>query len=230
MTTTAVWLGSWVRGTAGADDLLEAMAHSAPDAPAVGSVLGAAPTPLPDLLRAIRVSGADGTWLLLPRPGRTVGWPPRADGAPAPAVLLSRGDLACRPPAPRGNRVALGPCRGRAPRGGAGRHADGALRRTSAGRGRHRRRPHDSSSSAWTGRPRGRPPASGRSRWASSPGAWTPRWRPCLSGWRRCTMRWTLPSSRRARRSPPPRRAPGRRRSGPFSVRWRTSSPEWWAA
>lgn len=93
MTTTAVWLGSWVRGTAGADDLLEAMAHSAPDAPAVGSVLGAAPTPLPDLLRAIRVSGADGTWLLLPRPGHTVGWPPRADGAPAPAVLLSRGDL-----------------------------------------------------------------------------------------------------------------------------------------
>jgi len=94
MTTTAVWLGSWLRGAAGADDLLEAMAHAAPDAPAVGSVLGAAPTSLPDLLRAIRVSGADGTWLLLPRPGHIIGWPPRADGAPVPAVLLSRGDLA----------------------------------------------------------------------------------------------------------------------------------------
>jgi hypothetical protein len=94
MTATAVWLGSWLRGTAGADDLLEAMAHAAPDAPAVGSVLGAAPTPLPDLLRAIRVAGADGTWLLLPRPGRTVGWPPGVGGPPVPAVLLSRGDLA----------------------------------------------------------------------------------------------------------------------------------------
>jgi hypothetical protein len=93
MTTTAVWLGSWLRGTAGSDDLLEAMAQASPDAPAVGRVAGAAPTPLPDLLRAIRVSGADGAWLLLPRPGRTIGWPPDADGAPVPAVLLGRGDL-----------------------------------------------------------------------------------------------------------------------------------------
>ena len=94
MTTTAVWLGSWLRGTAGADDLLEAMARAAPDAPAVGRVMGAPPAALPDLLRAIRVSGADGTWLLLPRPGHTIGWPPRADGSPVPAVLLSRGDAA----------------------------------------------------------------------------------------------------------------------------------------
>jgi hypothetical protein len=94
MTTTAVWLGSWLRGTAGADDLLEAMARAAPDAPAVGSVMGAPPTALRDLLRAIRVSGADGTWLLLPRPGHIIGWPPRADGPPVPAVLLSRGDAA----------------------------------------------------------------------------------------------------------------------------------------
>ena len=70
------------------------MAHVAPDAPAVGSVLGAPPSPLPDLLRAIRVSGADGTWLLLPRPGHTIGWPAGHDGAPVPAVLLSRGDRA----------------------------------------------------------------------------------------------------------------------------------------
>jgi hypothetical protein len=94
MTTAAVWLGSWLRGTAGSDDLLEAMALVAPDAPEVGSVQGAPPTPLPDLLRAIRVTGAQDTWLLLPRPGRTIGWPPGADGVPEPAVLLSRIDHA----------------------------------------------------------------------------------------------------------------------------------------
>lgn len=94
LTTTAVWLGSWLRGAAGSDDLLEALAHASPDAPALGSVLGAPPTPLPDLLRAIRTSGAQGTWLLLPRPGHTIGWPPGADGAPVPAVLLSRDDRA----------------------------------------------------------------------------------------------------------------------------------------
>ncbi len=94
MTSAAVWLGSWLRGTAGSDDLLEAMALVAPDAPEVGSLQGAPPTPLPDLLRAIRVTGAQDTWLLLPRPGRTIGWPPGADGVPEPAVLLSRGDHA----------------------------------------------------------------------------------------------------------------------------------------
>lgn len=94
ITSTAVWLGSWLRGTAGSDDLLEAMALVAPDAPEVGSLQGAPPTPLPDLLRAIRMTGAQDTWLLLPRPGRTIGWPPGADGVPEPAVLLSRGDHA----------------------------------------------------------------------------------------------------------------------------------------
>lgn len=92
MTTTSLWLGSWLRGAAGSDDLLEAMALAAPDAPAVGSVLGASPAALPDLLRAVRVSGADCTWLLLPRPGRTIGWPPGTDGPPVPGVLLSRGE------------------------------------------------------------------------------------------------------------------------------------------
>lgn len=93
MTAAAVWLGSWVRGDAASDDLLEAMARAFPDAPAVASLMGARPAPVPELLRAIRVTGADGTWLLLPRPGATVGWPPDAAGAPVPAVLLSRGDL-----------------------------------------------------------------------------------------------------------------------------------------
>jgi hypothetical protein len=94
MTATALWLGSWLRGAAGSDDLLEAMAQAFPDAPALGSVQGGPATSLPDLLRAVRMSGADSTWLLLPRPGRTIGWPPGALGAPVPAVLLSRGDRA----------------------------------------------------------------------------------------------------------------------------------------
>jgi hypothetical protein len=94
MTTTALWLGAWLRGAAGSDDLLEAMALAAPDAPAVGSVNGAPASPLPDLLRAIRQSGAQSTWLLLPRPGRTLGWPTGVEGAPVPSVLLSRGDHA----------------------------------------------------------------------------------------------------------------------------------------
>jgi hypothetical protein len=94
MTTTALWLGAWLRGVAGSDDLLEAMALAAPDAPLVGSVHGAPPAPLPDLLRAIRQSGADSTWLLLPRPGRTLGWPGDVDGPPTPAVLFSRDDQA----------------------------------------------------------------------------------------------------------------------------------------
>ncbi len=92
MTATALWLGAWLRGTAGSDDLLDAMAQAAPDAPAVGSVQGAGASPLPDLLRAIRVAGSDGTWVLLPRPGRILGWPDDVDGTPVPAVLISRGE------------------------------------------------------------------------------------------------------------------------------------------
>ena len=94
MTSVTVWLGSWLRGDAASDDLLEAMARAFPDAPAVAHLHGAGQVPVPDLLRAIRVSGAQGTWLLLPRPGATVGWPADSPAAPVPAALLSRGDLA----------------------------------------------------------------------------------------------------------------------------------------
>ncbi len=94
MTATALWWGAWLRGTTGSDDLLEVLARAAPDAPPVGSVLGGPPRPLPDLLRAVRASGADSTWLLLPRPGNTIGWPRDVGGQPNPAVLLSRADVA----------------------------------------------------------------------------------------------------------------------------------------
>ena len=94
MTSVTVWLGSWLRGDAASDDLLEAMTRAFPDAPAVAHLHGTGQVAVPDLLRAIRVSGAHGTWLLLPRPGATVGWPADSPVAPVPAVLLSRGDHA----------------------------------------------------------------------------------------------------------------------------------------
>ena len=79
MLATALWLGCWLRDVAAPDDLLTELARVAPDA---------LPGPL---LPAVRATGADSVWLLLPRPGRTTGWPPRAAGVPEPAVLLSAG-------------------------------------------------------------------------------------------------------------------------------------------
>lgn len=79
MLTTSVWLGQWLRGSAAADDLVAALERLAPDAPA---------TPLLPLVRA---TGADRVWPVLPRPGRSLGWPPGVPGAPQPAVLLSAG-------------------------------------------------------------------------------------------------------------------------------------------
>lgn len=76
----ALWVGSWLRGSAPADDTLDALARLAPDAP--GAVL----------LEGLRGLGADGSWLLLPRPGRTVGWPRGATGLPGPALLLCRAE------------------------------------------------------------------------------------------------------------------------------------------
>lgn len=91
MSSSAVWLGSWLRGVAATDDLLEALTALAPDAPAVVALRAAPPAPLSVLLREIRALAPRMTWLLLPRPGRTLGWPPDAVGAPTPAVLLTGG-------------------------------------------------------------------------------------------------------------------------------------------
>ncbi len=95
MTVTALWLGAWLRGSAGSDDLLEQMARTAPDAPARVGIDGA-DHDLPDLLRHVRGFTAPRTWLLLPRPGRTGGWPVGLAGSPEPSVLISAEGSAAR--------------------------------------------------------------------------------------------------------------------------------------
>lgn len=77
MLAAALWLGSWLRGTAAPDDLLDALSRLAP---------GSSPD---GLLAEVRSVGSDRTWLVLPRPGRSLGWPARLPGPPEPAVLLT---------------------------------------------------------------------------------------------------------------------------------------------
>jgi hypothetical protein len=79
MLSCALWLGAWLRGTAAPDDLLEALARLAPGASPAG------------VLAEVRSARPVGTWLLLPRPGRILGWPQSAAGPPEPAVLLTDG-------------------------------------------------------------------------------------------------------------------------------------------
>jgi hypothetical protein len=88
MTATALWFDAWLRGSAGSDDLLDQLARSAPDAPARVAIDGV-DHELSDLLRSLRGFKAPRTWLLLPRPGRTGGWPAGIGGPPEPAVLIS---------------------------------------------------------------------------------------------------------------------------------------------
>ena len=88
MTATALWFDAWLRGSAGSDDLLDQLARTAPDAPARVAIAGA-DHELSALLRSLRGFKAPRTWLLLPRPGRTVGWPAGIGGPPEPAVLIS---------------------------------------------------------------------------------------------------------------------------------------------
>lgn len=77
MLAAALWLGSWLRGASAPDDLLDALTTLAP---------GSAPA---GLLTGVRAAGPQRTWLLLPRPGRSLGWPAPLPGPPQPAVLLT---------------------------------------------------------------------------------------------------------------------------------------------
>ncbi len=101
LTTVALWLGAWLRGSVGSDDVLDHVADSAPDTPLV-IVEAAAARPWADLLSVLRRPSAPRAWLLLPRPGRTAGWPPEVSGAPEPAILVG-GD------GPVGGLIRLGP-------------------------------------------------------------------------------------------------------------------------
>lgn len=95
MTVAALWLDAWLRGAVGSDDLQEHLAWTAPDAPAVVAIDGAEPQGLSELLRSLQRVGQPRLWLLLPRPGRVLGWPRGVTGAPEPAVLVSGRDSGC---------------------------------------------------------------------------------------------------------------------------------------
>ncbi len=91
-TSAALWLGEWLWARQPADDVLGALADLDPDAAPVALGDDGSQEPLVGLLARIRP--ADAAWLLLPRPGSTIGWPRCVPGAPEPAVLVSSGDEA----------------------------------------------------------------------------------------------------------------------------------------
>ena len=101
MTAAALWIGARLSGHAAPDDLLAALAALDPDAAAAVRVDGAAPQPLAGLLGAL--VGQVSAWLVLPRPGSTLGWPREVLDAPCPAVLVTG------PPAAPGARSAARP-------------------------------------------------------------------------------------------------------------------------
>ena len=91
-----LWFDAWLRLMLPADDLLAALHRLAPDTAPVVRANGASAEPLGDLLAELRASRADQVWLVLPRPGRTLGWPRDAARSPEPAVLFTSGGEAVR--------------------------------------------------------------------------------------------------------------------------------------
>ena len=88
--SAALWLQAWLDGQAGSDDLLSMLAWVAPDTP-VGLQEPDATHPAESLLQRIRARQPVQAWPVLPRPGRTLGWPPTVPGDPSPSVLLVAG-------------------------------------------------------------------------------------------------------------------------------------------
>ncbi len=82
-TAAALWLQAWLAGQADSDATVTALTRALPDCAPV------------QLLADLREAGADQVWLLLPRPGATLGWPRCAPVGPEPAVLASRAGASC---------------------------------------------------------------------------------------------------------------------------------------
>lgn len=85
----ALWWDAWLRGSASGDDLLHHLSWADPDAPTVAAIDGDQQRPLGELLSSARGVPDARVWLLLPRPGQSIGWPQCVAGAPEPAVLLT---------------------------------------------------------------------------------------------------------------------------------------------
>lgn len=81
----ALWVDAWLRAQVATDDLLTAVSSLVPDCPPISYDGGAT---LAELLARLRNVGAAAAWPLLPRPGRTLGWPRMAPWEPVPSVLL----------------------------------------------------------------------------------------------------------------------------------------------
>lgn len=89
----ALWLGAWLRGAAGADDLVDVLGQAVPDCP----VRAAAPgDSLHGLLGGLRSDEITAAWPLLPRPGRPLGWPRHVPEEPQPGVLPVGADRTAR--------------------------------------------------------------------------------------------------------------------------------------
>jgi len=82
MLATCLWVDAWLRGRVATDDLLAALARLCPDAP----------VPDAGTLSQLRAGREQHVWLVLPRPGRTVGWPQGLACPEQPALLLDAGD------------------------------------------------------------------------------------------------------------------------------------------
>ena len=82
----ALWVQEWLGGRAAADDLLDVLTRIAPDTPAVLHDHGES-LPAQALLHRLRTAQVTYAWPVLPRPGRTVGWPALVPD-PSPAVLV----------------------------------------------------------------------------------------------------------------------------------------------
>ncbi len=233
--TAALWLQAWLDGQAGSDDLLSMLAWVAPDTP-VGLQEPDATHAAESLLQRIRARQPVQAWPVLPRPGRTLGWPATVPGDPSPSVLLVAGPSIAQRPAPEARLLMRAGSSGwilddlRDPSPGAPARPNGSITAlpdldstdqlisTATAESLSPERPPDASPSCSTRRPASSP-SSGWNDLRRSPGRTggprpsagcpAPSMASSPASWhasRWSSTRWTRPCARTARQSPPARR------------------------